>query len=249
MNILVCLKMVSKSTYADTFAESASAERLSGGQLELNPADAYALEMALKIKDADARTRITVLTMAPKSGDQILRTALAMGADSAYHISDRAYAGSDTIATAGIISGTIKTLEPFDLILCGRKAIDSETGHIGPQLAQSLGIPLLSGVLSFRAEDGCIYAVRAQSDGTAEYKCAFPVLLSVINGTGMVRTPTIFGLRRAKSTEIPIVDASSVPAVSSGTETVSVTELCFAHRKGERVTDIEQGIEGLVRLL
>ena len=249
MKILVCLKMVSKSTYADDLPESAAADRLSCGQLELNPADAYALEMALKIKDRDPHTRVSVITMAPKTGDQILRTALAMGADSACHISDRAYAGSDTIASAAVISGAIRTLGGFDLILCGKKAIDSETGHIGPQLAQALDIPFLSSVLSFKTEEGFVSAVRAQNDGTAEYRCSYPVLLTVINGTGMVRTPTIMGLRRAKSAEIPVIDSTAINAVSSGTETVSVIELNFAHRKGTRETDVERGTEGLVRLL
>ncbi len=249
MNIIVCLKMVSRSTYSDLFPESASSDRLSGGQLELNPADAYALELALRIKDKAPGTHITVITMAPKQGEQILRTALAMGADEAVHVSDRAYAGSDTVASAAVLAGAIRTLGHTDLILCGKKAIDSETGHIGPQLGQALGIPCIGNVLSFSADDGAVRALRAQADGTAEYRCPYPALLTVINGTSMVRVPTIFGLRRAKNAGIRVVSSDTVPAAKSGTETVSVNELSFAHRHGVRETDIARGTEGLVGLL
>ena len=249
MNILVCLKMVSRSTYSDTFAESASADRLSGGQLGLNPADAYTLEQALRIKDRRPATRITVITMAPKTGEQILREALAMGADEAVHVSDIAYAGSDTIATAGVLAAAIASLGRFDLILCGRKAIDSETGHIGAQLSQALGVPFLSNVLSLVPGNGAVEAICALSDGTAKFRCPCPVLLTVINGTDMVRAPMILGLRRAKNVPIRLVTTATVPAVRSGTETISVTELSFAHRHGEKETDLQRGIERLVKLL
>lgn len=249
MNILVCLKMVSKSTYADTLSEVDTSTRLAGGQLVINPADAYALELALRLKDKDSSVCISVMTMAPKSGEQILRTALAMGADRAYHISDMAFAGADTLATSAIIAEAIRTLPPQDIILCGKKAIDSETGHIGAQTAYILGLPFISNVLSFTPQAEGLSVTRSQNDGIAVYSCTYPALLTVINGTGMVRSPTIFGLKRAKDREITVLDSTRVSPAPSGTETVSVTEISFAHRNGIVEHDIDKGIEGLVKLL
>ena len=125
MNILVCLKMVSQARFTDSLNDT-GADRLSGGQLVINPADAYALELALRLKDKKSDTFITVLTMAPQYAEHILRTALAMGADRAVHICDGAFAGSDTIMTALTISRAIEHIGPQDIILCGKKAIDSE---------------------------------------------------------------------------------------------------------------------------
>ena len=135
MNILVCLKMVSRATYTDMLcSDDASDDRLSGGAIGINPADAYALETALKLKDRYG-AYVTVLSMSPMLAEPMLRSALAMGADEAVLVCDRIFAGSDTIATAKTLSAALKALPRQDMIFCGSKAIDSETGHIGAQLA------------------------------------------------------------------------------------------------------------------
>ena len=125
MNILVCLKIVSQATFTDSLTDND--DRLSGGKLGINPADAYALELALRIKDNAPETMVTVVTMAPSYAENALRDAIAAGADRAVLICDSALAGSDTLVTANILAAAINRLGGFDLVLCGRKAIDSET--------------------------------------------------------------------------------------------------------------------------
>ena len=108
-----------------------------------------ARELALRIKDNAPETMVTVVTMAPSYAENALRDAIAAGADRAVLICDSALAGSDTLVTANILAAAINRLGGFDLVLCGRKAIDSETGHIAPQLSERLGLPMAAAVTAF----------------------------------------------------------------------------------------------------
>ena len=254
MNILVCVKIVSQATFSDSLSDSN--ERLSGGKLGINPADAYALELALRIKDKEKGTMVTVLTMAPSYVEKSLRDAIAAGADEAVMICDSRAAGSDTLATSKIIAAAIKKLPRQDLILCGKKAIDSETGHIGPQLRALLDMPLLTNVTAFAVSDGAVSATCARDGFSAEYSGALPAILTVCNGTDMVRSPTIMGLRRSKKAEIKQlgldeleVDAEEVGLDGSPTRTVSVETISF--RRGRKVlcSDAEEGSRRLLKLL
>lgn len=246
MNILVCVKMVSRATYTDALGfESAGQERLSGGVLCMNPADAYALELALRLRDNGTNCHITAMTMGPNSAQDILRDALAMGADEAVLISDPAFAGSDTVATASVLAAAVRLLPPQQLILCGKKAIDSETGHIGPQLAVLLDMPCIINVTSFSTEE----LTCAQEDGMVKYAVSRPAVYTVVNGTSMVRMPTIMGLRRSKKAEIRRFDSSSIPPPLSGTETLSVTEQHFAYRSAVKETDADIGAAALLKML
>lgn len=102
MNIIVCLKIVSQATFSDSLTDND--DRLSGGRLSINPADRYALELALRIKDNDPGTMVTVVTMAPAYAESSLRDAIAAGADRAVIVCDSALAGSDTLITANILA-------------------------------------------------------------------------------------------------------------------------------------------------
>ncbi len=254
MNILVCIKIVSQATFSDSLSEKD--ERLDSSRLGINPADAYALELALRIKDREKGTMVTVLTMAPSYVEKSLRDAIAAGADDAVIISDSRAAGSDTLATSKIIAAAIKTLPPFDLILCGKKAIDSETGHIGPQLHALLGLPLLTNVTSFKLEEGTVSAECARDGVSAEYTGKLPAILTICNGTDMVRSPTIMGIRRSKKTEIKMltlseldVDLGAVGLEGSPTRTVSVETISFRRGKKNMCSDVEEGSRHLAELL
>ena len=197
------------------------------------------------------------MTMAPHYAECILRNALAMGADEALLLSDRAFAGSDTIATAKTLARAIKKGPLPELILCGKKAIDSETGHIGPQLGALLDIPAVTGVLSMSlCGGGEIDLLRAQDGGIVRLRAKMPVLLSLCNGTEMVRNPTITGLRQSRSAGINVLtssdlgmDAASSGQNASGTETISIRELQFGRRQGEKTEDMTCGVKELARLL
>lgn len=157
MQIAVLLKLVSQSTFMDSLAENVK-DRLASGQLVINPADEYALELALRLRDRCNGSKVTVVTMSPACAEQVLYETLAMGADEAVHICDSAFAASDTLVTARILASALKKLPPQDMILCGQRSIDSETGHIGAQLAVYLEKPVITNTLS---------VWRDESDGAA----------------------------------------------------------------------------------
>ena len=241
MNLLLCLKPVSQQSFSDAFSQDEPNGRLAGGQTVINPADAYALELALRLKDRGSAGRITVMTMAPPSAEPMLRHALAAGADDAFLVTDPLFAGADTLATSQILAAAVRLLPPQDLILCGKKAIDAETGHIGPQLACLLGLDCWSNVLRFTADT----LVRAEAEGERAYPLPPRALLTVINGSTQLRAPTIAGLRAARDRQIRRLDSSLIAPAASGTETLSVTEQVFAHRHGVMEQDLERGLESL----
>ncbi|HQA48102.1 MAG TPA: electron transfer flavoprotein subunit beta/FixA family protein, partial [Bacillota bacterium] len=138
MEIIVCIKQVPDTTEVKIDPEKGTLIR-EGVPSIVNPFDEYAVEAALRIKE-EMGGKVTVITMGPPQAVEALRKCIAMGADDAVLISDRAFAGSDTWATSYTLAGAIKTLGRFDLILCGKQAIDGDTAQVGPQVAEKLGI-------------------------------------------------------------------------------------------------------------
>jgi len=243
MKILILIKMVSELSYTETLGgEGSMKSRLAGDNLSMNPADRYALEHALRLKDKNKDIHITVMTMGPLLAQQILFEALALGADAAIHVSDPAYAGSDTVATSTVLSNAIKTLPEQDLILCGSKSIDSETGHIGPQIAALMDIDYYTNIVDF-SYSGNTVGVRYSFEGTMkETTVTLPVLLTVINGTSKVRIPTIQKIRSAKEKPFDTIDTTRVTSVSSCTETLKVIETPFSYRNGVRESELLEGV-------
>lgn len=146
-----------------------------------NPEDLNALELALQIKDRyDAK--VVVATMGPPNASKVLRDALCMGADEAVLLTDRAFAGSDTLATSYALSCCAKKIGDFDLILCGRQAIDGDTAQVGPQIAEKLAIPQISYVEEvLELKDKMVRARRAIEGGYEILESPMPVLLTVID--------------------------------------------------------------------
>ena len=195
--------------------------------------------------------------MAPQYAEYILRTALAVGADKAVHVSDIAFAGADTIATSHILAQAIATLPPQDLILCGKKALDSETGHIGPQLASKLNIPFATGALDLNMpEQGIVEFTRAQDNALVRLRAVPPLLISICNAATMIRSASILGLKRSQKAEITLIDAKALNMGDkqfghslSGTETISVAELYFRSRAHRDTSDIKQGVAELANVI
>ncbi len=251
MRILVCMKLVSQAQFAD-FLQSGYTDRLSGGQLGINPVDLYALEIALRIKDRIPDTEISVMTMGPDYAEHELRNALAMGADKAILITDRLFAGADTLRTAAILAAAIQKLPAFDLILCGKKSIDSETGHIGPQLATCCGLLAVNNVTEFSLENGGIRLERTQDDGLVRLWEPTPALLTLCYGTETVRSPGIAGLRRSRNAEILYFHAADLAEETlpdSGTETIDVKMLGFSERSHDGTETVEEGIRFVMTVL
>ncbi|MFQ3579302.1 MAG: electron transfer flavoprotein subunit beta/FixA family protein [Bacteroidales bacterium] len=145
-----------------------------------NPEDMHALEQALRIKDSFPGSTITLVTMGPPRAAEIIREALYRGADSGLLITDRAFAGSDTLATSYTISLALEKLKPYDIILCGRQAIDGDTAQVGPQVAEKLNIPQITYTEEIeRLTTNKITVKRRLERGVETVECPLPVLLTV----------------------------------------------------------------------
>lgn len=202
MNSLVLLKAV-PSVSGGLDGEQKTAE------LIVNPADLAALEEALVLK-AQFGGKVTVMTMGIARCGQLLREAIARGADQAVLVTDRAFAGSDTCATSRILERAVRLLGEFDLIFCGRKSTDGETGQVGPELAVRLGIPYAANCVSLMVEGGRARCVCLTDRGSEEIYVPMPALVTFRNGINSPRLPSLMGLRKANRAEIRILDAQAI---------------------------------------
>jgi len=155
-----------------------------------NPEDLNALEMALSIKDQNGGS-VTVLTMGPMQAAEVLRESLFRGADRVILLSDRKFAGADTQATSYTLKCAVDKLGVYDLVFCGRQAIDGDTAQVGPQLAEKLGIPQITYAESIIDLEGDEIVVRRAFDlGTELVKCKLPCLLTVVGSANRPRPPS-----------------------------------------------------------
>jgi electron transfer flavoprotein beta subunit len=154
-----------------------------------NPEDLNALEQALGIKDQYPGTKITVLTMGPSRAAEILREGLFRGADDGVLLTDRAFAGADTLATSYALSMAIRKLGDFDLIISGRQAIDGDTAQVGPQVAEKLGIPQVTYAEAIESIDGKRIRVKRRLENGVEVVEAPLPLLITVNGTARACRP------------------------------------------------------------
>jgi electron transfer flavoprotein beta subunit len=153
----------------------------------LNAEDRTALELALQVRDRFGG-RVTVLSMGPPRASDVLRECLYMGADSACLVSDRKFAGADTLATSYVLSNAIRKLAPYDLVFAGRQAIDGDTAQVGPQTAEKLGITQITYTESIlEISDGVIRAKRRIDGGYEILEARLPTLLTVIKGAAIPR--------------------------------------------------------------
>ncbi len=165
-----------------------------------NPEDLHALELALSLKDRYEGT-VTVLTMGPPSAAEVLRESLYRGADRVFLITDRKFAGADTLATSYTLSRAIRKIEPeFDIVVCGRQAIDGDTAQVGPQTAEKLAVPQISYVENVdKIEDGKIFAKRIIKNGSEWVSCSMPLLMTVVETANDPRPPKAKSLMKYKN--------------------------------------------------
>lgn len=215
MHTIVCIKSVPDSTEVQINPETNTLRRDQVGSI-INPFDQYALEEALRLQEAHGGS-VTVITMGPPQAEKELREALALGCDAAVLLSAREFAGSDTWATAYTLSLAIRKLSPYDLVICGRQAVDGDTGQVGPGIACQLAIPQLTYVSRVR---GCnpaartIKVERMLEEGCEVVEAELPTLLTVLKDINQPRFPTPRGLRRAQRAEIPTWGPGDLPGVN-----------------------------------
>ena len=163
MNILVCIKQVPDTTEIRMDPKTNTLIR-AGVPSTVNPFDKYALEAAVQLREALGGT-VTAMTMGPAQAAQALRECYALGADRMVLVSDRCFGGADTYATSYTLAQAVRALGGFDLILCGRQAIDGDTAQVGPMLAEHLGLPQLTCACAITIEDGAIRLTKLIGPG------------------------------------------------------------------------------------
>ena len=189
-----------------------------------NPEDLNALELALQIKDKFGGS-ITVITMGPPAASAILRDSLFRGADDAILITDIRCAASDTLATSYILTCAVKKID-YDIVLCGRQAIDGDTAQVGPQLAEKLGIPQITYVEELMELNGrTITARRNIGAGWQQVKTALPALLTVTSDANEPRVAAAKKMMKYKNAHTPIEVEQKIKADNSGADEADVKEL------------------------
>ena len=195
MNIIVCIKQVPDTTDVKIDPKTGTLIR-EGVPSIVNPDDKHAIEESLKLKEKHGG-KLTAISMGPPQAATALREVFAMGMDETILLSDRNFAGADTWATANTLAAAIRKIGDYDIIFCGRQAIDGDTAQIGPQVAESLGLPQITYVRSVEEQGDKLIIERALEDGFMKLEVSKPVLLTAIKELNSPRYPTMSGIVKA----------------------------------------------------
>jgi len=255
MNIVVCIKQVPGTTEIKIDPHTNTLVR-EGVPSIINPFDCYALEEAVRLRER-CGGKVTVISMGPPQAEEALRETISLGADETILLSDRAFAGSDTWATAYVLSRAMTRIADYDVIICGRQTLDGDTGQVGPGLSEMLGIPFVayvSGVDEIR--DGYIRVQRMVEEGYETIEMALPAVITVVKEINVPRLPSLRGSMKAKTAQIPVWSAGDIrveedKAGIAGSPT-RVVKVFFPRR--ERKSQMLQGsteeqVDKLIRLL
>jgi len=210
MRIIVCIKQVPDTAEVRINPETNTLIR-DGVPSIINPYDTHAIEAGLQIKEKTGG-KVTVVTMGPPQAEAALREALSMGVDEAVLLTDRAFAGSDTWATAYTLAKAIEHIGG-DVILCGKQAIDGDTAQVGPEIAEFLDIPHIAYIRKIDdVADSRIVVQRLMDDGYDVVESSLPVLLTVVRELNVPRMPSLKGKMAARKAEIKKLSAADIGA-------------------------------------
>ena len=201
MNIIVCIKQVPETTEVRINPETNTLIR-EGVKSIINPFDMYAIEEAALLKERFGG-KVTVITMGPPQAEAALREAISMGADEGILVCDRAFAGSDTWATSYTLSGAIRKIGQYDLIICGKQASDGDTAQVGPGISAHLDIPQVTYVKKVEeAKEKSMRVERMMEEGFEIIETPLPAVITVVKEINEPRIPSLKGMMRAKSAKI-----------------------------------------------
>ena len=209
MKIIVCVKQVPNTNQITINPETGTLIR-EGVPSILNPDDANALEEALKIKDRDPDTTVTVITMGPPQAKTMLQECIAMGADDVILLSDRALGGSDTWATSNAVAAGLRKVGEYDLIFTGRQAIDGDTAQVGPQIAEKLGLPQVTYAQEFEEDGDYVIVKRALEDGYERLRVKKPCVVTAIKELNTPRYMSIRGILKGANFDIKVWGADDI---------------------------------------
>jgi electron transfer flavoprotein beta subunit len=209
MKVVVCIKQVPDSTDVKINPETNTLIR-EGVESIINPFDVYAIEEGLRVKEK-MNGEVIVLTMGPPQAETALREAIALGCDDAILLTDRAFAGSDTLATSYTLARGIKSIGDVDLIICGKQAIDGDTAQVGPGIAEILDIPCVTFVRKIEEISENQFRVhRMMEEGYQVIESSLPCLITVVKEINEPRMPSLRGKMQARKAEIKKWIASDI---------------------------------------
>ena len=280
LNIIVLAKQVpdTRNVGKDAMKEDGTINRAALPAI-FNPEDLNALEQALQLKDKYPGTKVTILTMGPGRAAEIVREGLYRGADNGVVLSDRAFAGSDTLATSYALSAAVKKLGNYDLIIGGRQAIDGDTAQVGPQIAEKLGIPQVTYAEQIvDVEDGKVTVKRRIESGVETVKAPMPLVITVNGSADECRPRNAKNLQKFKYAAAPsevanddkrkdfiakrpyleigewsaaMVDAdlNQCGLAGSPTKVKSIENVVFTAKDARRVENNDEELEALIKEL
>lgn len=208
MDIVVFVKQVPDTTEVKIDPQTNTLIR-QGVPSIVNPFDKNAVEAALQLKEKNGG-KVTVISMGPPQAKDALKECLAMGADEAILISDRAFGGADTLATSYTLAAAAKKIGKIDMIICGKQAIDGDTAQVGPEIAEHLGMPQVTYVAKIDVNGETVRVEREHEEGYEVIEVNMPVLLTVVKSINEPRYPTVKGTMKANRANIPVWTVSDV---------------------------------------
>jgi len=259
MRIIVPIKQVPE-TSAVKMDERTGTMIREGVEAIVNPLDLYAIEAAIQIKES-RQAEVVVLSMGPPKAAAAIREAIAMGCDRGVLLSDKAFAGSDTWATSYTLAAAIRRIGPPELIICGERATDGDTGQVGPGLAAFLGLPVATYVSKIdQIRDGLCRVHRMVEDGYEILETDTPAVITVVKEIAPPRLPTLRGKLRARQARIPTwtgrqldVEAGKLGLDGSPTRVVKISRPKLA-RKCQKIVardpqSLSEAVDKLVLFL
>ncbi|MBC7333994.1 MAG: electron transfer flavoprotein subunit beta/FixA family protein [Actinobacteria bacterium] len=265
MKIIVCIKQVPGSTEVKIDPETNTLIR-EGIENIINPFDTYAVEEGVRVKErltsdnnnnSGEGVEVISISMGPPQAIEVLRESISVGVDRAILISDRAFAGADTLATSHTLARAIEKIGDYSLIICGKQSLDGDTGQVGPELAQRLGVPFIGYVSAILEIDRKRMKIKRLMDDRYEiYETKLPCVISVVKDINIPRVPSLRGKLKAKNAEIPVwnrdyleLDSKEVGLEGSATQVVKVFTPEVKH--DVRILDgsVEEQVEELYKCL
>jgi electron transfer flavoprotein beta subunit len=214
VKVIVCIKQVPDTKGGVKFNPDGTLDR--GAMLTImNPDDKAGLEAALRLKD-EYGAEVTAITMGLPKAEEVLREAMAMGADKGILVTDRVLGGADTWATSTTIAGAIRNIKDYDIIITGRQAIDGDTAQVGPQIAEHLGIPVISYAEGIEVEGDSVIVKRQYEDRHHMLKAKMPVLITALSELNDPRYMTPGGIFDALDAEITTWGRADLVDVNDG---------------------------------
>jgi len=210
MRMAVCMKQVPGDIGKSLSADGRICRNASSSII--NPADVFSLETALTLKE-QYTGQVDIFTMGTEAARTILKEGAALGADGLFLISDQDFAGADTYATAFVLAAALRKTAIYDLIFCGRRTLDGETGQVSIQMAEMLGIPVVTNVVQMELKGKTVLCRRLLEDGGEIVEAKLPALISVMEGMEGIdhpRLPSIFGMRNAAKRPVILLNREAL---------------------------------------